>query len=297
MSLASVHIGVAGWDFRHWVGKVYPRNSRIHPLEFLADRFDCVEIPDTFNAAIRPELAHLWLTRVRHNPRFRFTARAPREFTHERRIESGFLQRFQEGLRPLLDQDRLGCLLMQFPFSFRFTEENKQFLIHLRRVLHPFPLVAELRHDSWTTSEGMGTLIDYHVGFVNLDQPGVMRATMPGSALTTGTGYVKLHGRECGPGHFDFAASAAKTSGNSYLYSIEELESWKGRIRRLSQFADQVFVVFNNDGGGRSAVNALQMESLLDHQAVAVNRYPQGAAQTARQALAAMQSELFAPAA
>ena len=57
---------------------------------------------------------------------------------------------------------------MQFPWSFRFTSENRAFLIDLRRTFHEFPLVAELRHASWLADEAKGTLIDYKIGFCNI---------------------------------------------------------------------------------------------------------------------------------
>ncbi|MEZ5351484.1 MAG: DUF72 domain-containing protein [Bryobacteraceae bacterium] len=236
-------------------------------MEFLADRFDMLEIAQTFTEMIRPELARLWASKVDHNRRFQFTARLNRRFTHERSLDRDELKQFSEGLRPLVDQGKLGCVLMQFPYSFRYTEENKDFLIRLRRALHPMPLVAELRHKTWSTQEGIGTLIDYHVGYCNLDQPQTVRAAAPSAHLTWRIGYVKLHGQVAGPSHEDFGRPEddirEEAAGKDYLYTLSELQGWRQRVDRVARFSDQTFVVFANHGAGKSVVNAMQMQGLL----------------------------------
>jgi uncharacterized protein YecE (DUF72 family) len=90
----------------------------------------------------------------------------------------------------------------------------------------------------------------------------------PTSHLTWRVGYVKLHGRRCGRGFLQFDDRGERTSGNNYLYRQAELENWAMRIRHIARFADQVFVIFNNDGGGKAVLNALQMQAIvtgLDH--------------------------------
>ena len=262
---ATIRCGPAGWAHRHWDGLVYPQSvgSALNSLEFMAERFDTLEVTSSFYHMVRPELARYWAKTVTGNPRFQFTARMNRQFTHERQVDEASVRQFSEGLRPLLDQGRLGCVLMQFPASFRFTTENRAFLIQLRRQFSEFPLVAELRHASWNVEEAAGTLIDHHVGFANLDQPQSVRATPPTSRLTWRVGYVKLHGRSCGPGFGLFDDRPYAVSGNDYMYSNEELAQWRTRIENVARFAESTFVVFNNDAEGRSVINALQMESLL----------------------------------
>ena len=260
-----IRVGPSGWLHPHWDALVYPRPQArgFHALEFLADRFDTVEIDQSFHHFLRPEFTRLWAAKVAHNPRFQFTARLHREFTHERRLEAVDIERFSEGLRPLADLDKLGCVLLQLPASFRFTAENRDYLIRLRRAFHLFPLVAELRHASWTRPEAAGLLIDYRVGFANLDQPQAVWAAPPTHLLTWRVGFVKLHGRRVGPGHEAFDDRRQRTTGNDYLYQTEELEAWQRRIEQFAPFSDSTFVIFNNDGGGKSVINALQMQGLV----------------------------------
>jgi uncharacterized protein YecE (DUF72 family) len=155
--------------------------------------------------------------------------------------------------------------------------------------------VAELRHQSWGAEEALGTLIDYHIGFCNLDQPPLQRAMPPTSYLTWRVGYAKLHGRRCGRGFSLFDDRGEKATGNDYLYSLAELEDWKARILHIARFAERVFVVFNNDAGGKAVLNGLQMRGLLTgHQ----HRPPKMLARAYRVQLAAgSQGDLFPSAA
>jgi uncharacterized protein YecE (DUF72 family) len=240
---------------------VYPKAKPrgFHPLEFLAHYFDAVEINTSFHQCLRPEVAAVWAAKVSHNPRFMFTAKLNRRFTHERSLERAEVEAFKEGLRPLSRVGKLGALLMQFPWSFRFTEENRELFIRLRREFHEFPLVAEMRHDSWMRDEALGTFIDYHVGFCNIDQPAYTRAMPPTAFLTSPVGYVRLHGRNPANALGAFSASAARLRQHDYLYTAPEIAEWKARIERISRSAERVYVITNNDPGGKSVVNGLQI--------------------------------------
>jgi uncharacterized protein YecE (DUF72 family) len=254
-----------GWNYRHWEGVVYPKFPRrsFHPVEFLAERFDAVEIDQTFSRFLRPELSRLWAAKAAHNPGFQFTARLHRQFTHERNLAAGDIRRFSAGLDPLLDQGKLGCVVMQFPMSFRFTVENRAFLIQVRRAFHHLPLVAELRHRTWALEEAIGTLLDYHIGICNLDQPHHVRAMPPAAHLTWKVGYVKFYGRTPGAPTDGFFEDEAAAAGKQYLYSLADLEEWKQRVERMARFSERTFVVFANHGGGKSVINAMQMQGLL----------------------------------
>jgi uncharacterized protein YecE (DUF72 family) len=262
---APVRCGPAGWDYPHWHSLVYPkpRPRCFHPLEYLAEYFDLVEINTTFYGALRPEISRLWVSRVAANPRFRFTAKLNRQFTHERVLEPEAVAAFARGLEPLAETGRLGCVLMQFPAWFRFTGENRNFLIRLRRAFAGFPLVAEMRHTSWMREEGLGVLIDHHVGFCHIDPPPPGSALAPRVWLTSGIGYVRLHGRNPTARSHPTGPSGRGAAGRAYLYTIEELAEWKERIEHLRRFAESVFVVMTNDAGAHAVVNALELQALL----------------------------------
>lgn len=276
---SSLYIGTAGWSYPHWKGVVFPKSipPGSHPLELLARTFDVVEVNSSFYQALKPEIVRLWMKKVEHNPRFQFTAKLHQQFTHQRILQDGEIAAFKEGLWPLLRARKLGALLMQFPWAFRFTAENREFLIRLRRAFHEFPLIAEMRHSSWLAEEAVGTFLDYHIGFCNIDQPEYTSAMPPTAYLTSGVGYVRLHGRnprnamggfERRPDSADRQA-ATRMRQHDYLYSEAELEEWCKRLDRINKFAEATFVIFNNDAAGKSVVNALQMQSLVGVRAAA----------------------------
>jgi uncharacterized protein YecE (DUF72 family) len=199
----------------------------------LAEHFDVVEIDDTWRRMPRPERSRVWLRRVRANPRFQFTACLHSAFTEARILDEASAREFRDGLSPLSENGRLGAVLLQFPWSFRFTAENRDYLIRLRRSLHPLPVVAEFLHASWSASEALGTLIDFKIGFCNLDQPQQTKTMAPSSFLTSATGYVRLRRRQ-------------SRGGQSCEYPDPVLEDWCARVRHIAGFADRVFVIAAN---------------------------------------------------
>lgn len=270
MSLpGNLYCGPSGWSYAHWNNLVYPQSKSrsFHSLEFLSQYFDAIEINTTFYQSIRPEIGRLWVQKVANNPKFLFTAKLNRRFTHERTLQADEVETFKEGLQPIKKAGKLGCLLMQFPWSFRFTEENKRFLVELRRAFHEYPLVAEMRHASWMREEALGTFIDHRIGFCNLDQAKYTKAMPPTSYLTSAVGYVRLHGRNPRDWDQEFGRTDKLVAQHDYLYSESELAEWLPRIDKLTANANRTFVFTNNDAAGKSVVNALQLSRLCgdDH--------------------------------
>lgn len=268
----SLRCGPAGWSYPHWNGCVYAKSRPrgFHPLELMAALFDTVEINTSFYRPLRPEVTHVWARKVEFNQQFLFTAKLNQRFTHDRVLDRDEVTQFKEGLWPLHHARRLGAVLMQFPWSFRFTSENREWFIQLRRAFHEFPLVAEMRHESWSVEEALGTFIDYRVGFCNIDQPEYTRAMPPAAFLTSPVGYVRLHGRNPANSLGAYSPETARVQQHDYLYSRVELSEWEARVRRLNRNAAATFVIWNNDIAGKSVVNALQMSVALgDTQRVA----------------------------
>ena len=254
----ALRCGTSGWLHPDWNSVVYPpiKPRGFHPLEYLSQHLDLVEIDASFHRPLRPEVSKLWVNKVSQRPNFNFTAVLGRQFTHDRLLDPAAIREFKDGLWPLLHARRLGCLLMRFPWSFRFTKENRDFVIELRRAFHEFPLVAEMRNSSWMLDEALGTLMDYRIGFCNVDQPAGARATAPGATITSGVGYVRLLGRN-GKDWTEEEVAA------DYLYTPQELGAWQDRIERLRAHTSATFVVAANHRGGKAAVNAMQLQAML----------------------------------
>src|SRR5207237_7224681 len=150
---AELRLGPAGWLYKDWEGIVYPREkpSCFDPLRYIADFFDTVEINSSFYGPPLPKTTTSWINRVKDHHQFRFTAKLWKRFTHERdkawtRSE---VDQVRHGFDVMMDAGKLGAVLLQFPWSFKRTEENREWLRDVVRTFGSYPLVVEVRHTSW----------------------------------------------------------------------------------------------------------------------------------------------------
>jgi uncharacterized protein YecE (DUF72 family) len=161
----------------------------------------------------------------------------------------------------------LGALLIQFPFSFKNTPLNREYLEWLLREFMEYPRAVEVRHESWNNPDTLAAFAKFNVGFCNIAPPRIGKSLEPSEHVMSSIGYVRLHGRNYNEWFTDGNA-AENLAENfedrySYLYREVELVEWKEKIETLSQSAETIYVVANNHFEGRAAVNALQLKNLL----------------------------------
>jgi uncharacterized protein YecE (DUF72 family) len=268
-------IGTAGWSYKDWDGVFYPpgmQHRKQHALEYLAQCFDVVEINTSFYGHIKPELAKLWSRKVEAvNPKFMFTAKLHRSFTHSPLSEMEPTSAVsikpndederlaREGLDALASTGKLGALLIQFPVSFKNTALNREYVDTLLRQFIEFPRVLEVRHSTWDNPETVASFAQKNVAFCNIDQPLIGRSLEATEHVTSPVGYVRLHGR-----NYDqwFEAENRKERYN-YLYKESELAVWKDKIERIAEKAEVTYVVANNHNLGKAGVNALELKHML----------------------------------
>ena len=265
-----IRFGPAGWDYPDWRGTVYPRPAPrgFDPLAYLARWFDTVEINSTFYRPQRPEVARGWCQRVAARPRFLFTAKLWRRFTHEREAYGAEEVKAARGaLDAMAGERRLGAVLLQFPWSFRRDAASEEWLRDLFRVLAGLPLVLEVRHASWNVPETYAELTERGVGFVNLDQPQFRDSIRPSAVATAPVGYVRVHGRN----YRDwFREDASRDARYDYLYTADELRPWAERIEALAAEpdVDDVYVVTNNHFAGKAVANATMLHAMVEGEKV-----------------------------
>lgn len=255
-------VGPAGWAYKDWCGIVYPAKTRkdFHEPAYLAQYFDTIEINVSFYRPVPVVTAEKWVEWVSANPRFRFTAKLWRGFTHERSATAADEEEVKSGLDILRRADRLGALLLQFPWSFRNTVENREHVTQLCSRFREFPLVLEVRHASWSDPGVLDFLDALGLGLCNIDQPLFKRSLKPAAVTTSPVGYVRLHGRNYKNW---FAESKYYGDRYDYLYTVEELAPWIDRIRAVEETAHDTYVVTNNHYLGKAVVNATEICSLL----------------------------------
>jgi uncharacterized protein YecE (DUF72 family) len=179
------------------------------------------------------------------NPRFVFTAKLYRAFTHSPvavmeptsaatiRPTDEDEARTREGLDALASRGRLGALLIQFPVSFKNTPLNREYLDVLLRQFIEYPRVVEVRHSSWNDAETLASFTRQHVAFCNIDQTD-WKQRIEAVAQKADTTYVITNN------HFEGKAGAnalelrAMLSGKRVLAPATLIE----RYPELSQVAD-----------------------------------------------------------
>ena len=279
-AMESVYVGTAGWSYDDWDGIVYPagKPSRFDPLAYLARFFDCIEINNTFYRIPTARASESWVRRVSGNEKFRFSLKLYRGFTHEAgRALRGDAEAFRRGVAPLIRAGRLGCVLVQFPWSFKNVAENRSYLEKLFGEFEDLPLVLEVRHSSWNVASFYEFLYERRVGFCNIDQPLFRGSMKPTSKSTSSIGYFRLHGQN----YEDwFREGAGRDDRYNYLYTEKELEPWAKRIVALKESLTSIYVITNNHYKGQAVCNALQLKARLTGEPVAVpppllNTYPQ----------------------
>jgi len=244
-----------------------PKPKKFDPLRYLAGYFDTVEVNSTFYRPAAAEAARKWAERVKENDRFRFTLKLWKRFTHER--DTAFsreeIDAVRAGFDPIAQAGRLGAVLLQFPWSFRNDEANREWLRDVADAFRDYPLVVEVRHVSWNEPGFYTELAERAMGFVNVDQPLFRDSIKPSARATSGIGYVRVHGRN----YRDwFRKTAGRDERYDYLYTAKELEPWADRTRELTDEpgVTDVYVVNNNHFCGQAVANAAMLQSQVTHE-------------------------------
>ena len=138
-------------------------------------------------------------------------------------------------------------------------------------------------HQPWLDEDNRAETLSFleRIGaaYVTVDAPRSDTAknlvpTVP--AVTTGTAYVRFHGRNLGTWNKRGGSAAERFD---YLYSDEELAEWTGTLKELAASANQAYAFFNNNATSadpenplgrlsQAATNARQLRLLLDRNGV-----------------------------
>ena len=238
-----VHVGTSGWSYEHWQGVLYPHG--IPPRERLGHylaRYRTVELNSSYYRWPKDSAFASWRRRMPEG--FLLSVKAPSLLTHVRRLygPEAWMHRLSRGLARL--GDRFGVLLVQLSPRMAFDYER---LAYFLGCVPPGMRTAfEFRHPSWHRDDV----------FALLERHGAAYCVMSGAHLpcvlraTAGFVYVRLHG----PDHGHLYAGS---------YSDDDLRWWADRIREWDAAGREVFVYFNNDGGGNAVRNADTLRWLL----------------------------------
>jgi uncharacterized protein YecE (DUF72 family) len=214
-------------------------------LEYYAERFDTVEVNNTFYRLPERSTFVQWSAQVPKG--FLAAVKASRFLTHMKRLRDP-----EEPLDRLFSRaaglgSHLGPVLYQLPARFTIDIPRLDaFLSALprtagsRRVLH----VMEFRDPSWYVPEAMQVLKRHRVALCLHDKAGA-RLDAPFDDPFV---YVRFHG----------------TSGHYHgSYPVEALREWARRLAEQVQGGRRVFAYFNNDPGAAAVENAMTLREAL----------------------------------
>lgn len=238
-----IHIGTSGWSYEHWQGVLYPYGTaRWHRLGYYVAQFGTVELNSSFYKWPTVAAFKSWQRRL--PPDFLLTVKAPRHLTHTKRLYAP--ERWLERLKTCWHElgDKRAVLLVQLSPNFSYDYHRLRYF--LEQVPEWMQIAVEFRHPSWHHEAVYHLLQQYNAAYCIMsgaNLPCVLRAT-------ASFVYVRMHGPDQQHLYGGF-------------YSDADLGWWAGHIREWEGQGKEVFVYFNNDGGGNAVYNAKRLKELL----------------------------------
>ncbi|WP_128548053.1 DUF72 domain-containing protein [Larkinella soli] len=239
----SIHIGTSGWSYDHWQGVLYPFPTPVSKrLGYYIQQFRTVELNSSFYRWPKESTFAGWRERLPEE--FRLTVKAPRGLTHAKKLYAPeqWLERIKTCWHTL--GEKRAILLVQLTPHLACDYGRLEYF--LSQVPPWMQVTVEFRHPTWHTEAIFSLLERYGAAYCIMsgaNLPCILRATAPFV-------YVRMHGPD-----------TQHLYGGSY--SDEDLRWWADRIREWQASGREVYVYFNNDGGGNAVRNALTLRALL----------------------------------
>jgi len=241
----SIHIGTSGWSYEHWNGVLYPHSlAPWNRILYYTQTFQTVELNSSFYKW--PQLSAFKSWQRSLPPGFLLSVKAPRHLTHTKRLYAPerWIERIKAGWHEL--GDKRAVFLVQLSAQFTFDIQRLHYF--LQQVPPWIQLTFEFRHASWHQEVVFQLLEQYKAAYCIMsgaNLPCVLRATAPFV-------YIRMHGPD-----------QQHLYGGSY--SDNDLTCWAQRIREWAQQGKDIFIYFNNDGGGNAVRNAIKLKAILQH--------------------------------
>jgi uncharacterized protein YecE (DUF72 family) len=266
-----IRVGTSGYSFKDWLGEVYPAGLKDREMLSYYEReigFDTVEINYTYYR--QPNARTLDAMSRKTSDDFGFVVKANRTMTHDMLDpntwryadnEAAFGE-FLEGIRPIVDNGKLMCVLAQFPPFFQPRRHAYDYLKTFKDRMAQIPVVVEFRSRTWLNDEAFGFLEKSRLGYCVVDEPSdrFPKLVPFEPRRTSKIAYFRMHGRS------EQWYSSSEDRYN-YLYSEGELRGFLPSIEQLAGEAEQTLIFFNNCHAGSAARNAAMMKELLGQEA------------------------------
>lgn len=154
----TLYVGTSGFSYKEWKGSFYPQKiADKEMLKFYGERFNTVEINNTFYRMPKPAVLEAWASEV--PPQFKFVLKASQRITHKQRLKDA-----GDSVTYLLEvaaalKERLGPILFQLPPNLKKDAARLTDFLALLPGQRRFAF--EFRHDSWFDDEIFGLLCQH----------------------------------------------------------------------------------------------------------------------------------------
>lgn len=264
--MSRILIGTSGYYYDDWKEIFYPKALKKGDyLSFFAEHFNVVELNFSFYRIPSVRQTRQMIEKARG--RLEFVVKAYREITHEisENAINKILPQFLAGIGPFFESGKLGAILLQFPQSFRYVNENRIYLKSLLEALSVYPVSVEFRHKEWLKASVYQSLRILDTGIVCVDEPSLPSLIPPTATVTSKLGYIRFHGR-----NKKYWYKGNSATRYDYLYGREELEEWLPKIYDLSSKTEKLFVFFNNHSKSQAVTNAKMLINLIEGRGAAM---------------------------
>jgi uncharacterized protein YecE (DUF72 family) len=302
--MSDIRIGTSGWNYPKgpgtWNGIFYPEKGRgraFDELAYYAEHFETVEVNSSFYGLPDPATTLKWARRTPAG--FDFSLKLHQKFTHQTLHQKSTspdlpgdgsatalpaatrvdVEAFFAAIDPLANAGKLGSLLIQFPPSFRDTEDARDYLVWLMRSFEHYPIAVELRHRSWSDHESqvIGLLNEYGAAWAQIDEPkfrfSIRQNHLPNLRRLY---YMRLHGRNAD----QWWTHDHPDDRYNYLYSPGEIDGFADTVATVRRVVQKIYVYLNNHFAGKAVANAAMLRHKLgqpvtgEYSQAMLTRYP-----------------------
>ena len=225
-----VHIGTMGWSYNFWKENFYPENlSSKEFLTYYARQFNTVEVDNTFYRIPSKQTVIAWKEQAPSD--FLFSLKFPKIITHVKMLKD-----CQEEARVFIErvgllQEKLGPLLLQFPYAF-----GNEHAPLLRDFLNTLPkehrYVVEVRNRKLLNDNLYSTLRDRNVVLAWVDSPFMPLI----NEVTSDFIYIRWEGDR---------RKVNGTIGKIEADKTTSIKLWAERIRKFLENQTEVFGYFS----------------------------------------------------
>lgn len=265
MSKPYIYLGTGGYSDTDLLGTLYPhKTAKSEFLGHYARHYDCVEINSSFHAPIGTAALQGMLEKAAG--RLKFSIKLHQDFSHKRTATAAQAVGFLKSLQPLVEQNCLATLFLQFPASFERTPANRYYLAQLVKWFEGYPLAVEFRHNGWHVDAVFQAFAQQaNLIWCNVDYPPNIGLPPFHFLVNHRTAYLRLHGR-----NLNWWKAETAQQRHDYRYTDMELMQLATQIAQQKADFDTLYCYFQNTTQSHSFYNIASFKQALLEQGFAL---------------------------